>query len=58
MKETVTIPKSEYNQMKRKAKLADKIIKRTPESAKTYIASEKTLKKDWSYKGDDVWDEL
>ncbi len=25
---------------------------------KTFVASEKSLKKDWSYKGDDVWDEL
>ncbi len=28
------------------------------EGLETFIASEKSLKKDWSYKGDDVWDDL
>lgn len=28
------------------------------ESISTMLASEKVLKKDWSFKGDDIWDEL
>ncbi len=28
------------------------------EGLETFIASEKTLRKEWGYKGDDVWDEL
>ena len=38
----------------------DRLIgqKRLSEGMETYVASEKALKKDWAYKGDDVWDEL
>ncbi len=32
--------------------------KGVPEGLKTFIASEKSLKKDWAHKGDDVWDDL
>lgn len=32
--------------------------KKLSEGLETFIASENTLKKDWIYKGDDVWDEL
>lgn len=28
------------------------------EGLETFIASGKSLRKDWGYKGDDVWDEL
>ena len=58
MDKTVTILRTEYNSLKKKAQLADKLVKRIPKGIQTYIASEKTLKKEWGYKGDDVWDEL
>jgi len=58
MSETITIPKAEYASLKKKAKIADKLLKRVPESVETYLASENVLKKDWSFKGDDVWNEL
>ncbi len=58
MADTVTIPKKEYESLKKKAKLAEKLSKHIPESIGTYLASEKSLKKDWGYKGDDVWNEL
>lgn len=32
--------------------------KEKPESRLTMLASEKTLEKDWNFKGDDIWDEL
>lgn len=32
--------------------------KNISESLSTMFASEKTLAKDWSFKGDDIWDEL
>ncbi|MBU2477004.1 AbrB/MazE/SpoVT family DNA-binding domain-containing protein [Candidatus Micrarchaeota archaeon] len=32
--------------------------KENSEGIATYIASEKSLKKDWGYKGDEVWDDL
>ncbi len=32
--------------------------KRSMEGIATMLASEKTLEKDWKFKGDDVWDEL
>ena len=39
---------------------AEKIIKekKSTKGISTYIASEKVLKKDWDFKGDDVWNGL
>ncbi len=36
----------------------DEVVKETPEGVKTFIASEETLKKDWSYVGDERWNNL
>lgn len=35
-----------------------KSARKASSGIKTFVASEKTLKKDWGFKGDDVWDEL
>jgi len=32
--------------------------KKITEEIETFLASEASLKRDWDYKGDDVWDEL
>jgi len=58
MPDTITISRKKYDFLRKKAKLADDLLKNIPEPLETYLASQKTLAKDWSYKGDDVWNDL